>query len=146
MLNPTRHAETAESVARYRVEPYVVAADVYAEPPYVGRGGWTWYTGSAGWLYRFLVEALLGIRREGAVLRVAPLLPRNAPGFSFRYRFGTARYVVRVQRGERSRFREDGAWREGDGIPLVDDGAKHEVWMEVPGDMGAVRGLGDVLP
>jgi len=146
MLNPSRHAVTAEAVARYRVEPYVVAADVYAEPPYVGRGGWTWYTGSAGWLYRFLVEALLGIRREGSTLRVAPLLPHGAPGFSFRYRFGTARYVVRVQRGDGPRFREAGAWREGNGIPLVDDGATHEVWMEVPGDPGVARGWGDVLP
>jgi len=72
LVNPINHARTPEEVERYKVEPYVVAADVYSVTPHVGRGGWTWYTGSAGWMYRAGVEGILGIRKEGAFLVVAP--------------------------------------------------------------------------
>src|SRR5207253_7137445 len=77
LVNPIRHAETAEAAARYRVEPYVVAADVYGRPPHVGRGGWTWYTGSASWLYRIVVESILGIELHGDRLRIAPCIPAD---------------------------------------------------------------------
>jgi cellobiose phosphorylase len=75
MINPLNHARTPEGVAIYKVEPYVVAADVYALAPHTGRGGWTWYTGSAGWMYRLVVESLLGLKLEGASLRFAPCMP-----------------------------------------------------------------------
>ena len=75
LINPVTHGDTAEAIAVYRVEPYVVAADVYAVPPHTGRGGWTWYTGSAGWMYRLITESLLGLRLEVDKLRFAPCLP-----------------------------------------------------------------------
>lgn len=81
LLNPINHARDAAAVTRYKVEPYVVAADVYSVPPHVGRGGWTWYTGAAGWMYRGAVEDIVGISREGAVLVVAPRLPADWPGY-----------------------------------------------------------------
>ena len=81
LLNPINHARTAGEVARYKVEPYVLAADVYSVPPHAGRGGWTWYTGAAGWLYRAGIEGILGLRREGGTLIVAPCLPSAWPGF-----------------------------------------------------------------
>ena len=77
MLNRLNHGRTAEEAARYKVEPYVVAADVYANPQHVGRGGWTWYTGSAGWLYRLAVEALLGLRLKEGQLAIDPVIPRS---------------------------------------------------------------------
>ena len=76
LLNPIYHGDTPEKVARYKVEPYVVAADVYGAAPHTGRGGWTWYTGSAAWMYRLGLEAILGVSRIGNVLRVNPCIPR----------------------------------------------------------------------
>ena len=81
LLNPINHALSAEEAERYRVEPYVVAADIYGGNGYAGRGGWTWYTGSAGWLYRFAVEGFLGIRRKGGEIAVDPALPDHWTGF-----------------------------------------------------------------
>ncbi len=81
LLNPINHARTPADTSRYKVEPYVVAADVYSVPPHVGRGGWTWYTGSAAWMYRAGVEGILGIRREGASILVDPCIPAAWPGF-----------------------------------------------------------------
>src|ERR1041384_5720620 len=81
MINPVNHTRSAAALATYKVEPYVMAADVYAAAPHTGRGGWTWYTGSAGWMYRLALESLLGLSREGARLRVAPCLPAGWPGF-----------------------------------------------------------------
>jgi len=82
LVNPINHASDIQSVARYKVEPYVVAADVYSVPPHIGRGGWTWYTGSAGWMYRAGIEGILGVRRQGDVLVVDPCLPADWPEFS----------------------------------------------------------------
>ena len=87
MLNPLTRTRTPEGVATYMVEPYVVAADVYAVSPHVGRGGWTWYTGSSGWMYRLIVESLLGIGLAGSRLTLAPRLPADWPGFALDYRF-----------------------------------------------------------
>jgi N,N'-diacetylchitobiose phosphorylase len=87
MLSPVTHAATPERVARYRLEPYVVAADVYGEPPHVGRGGWSWYTGSAGWLFRAALESVLGLRvTQGRTLLIRPCIPAAWPGFRIRYR------------------------------------------------------------
>src|SRR5690606_13759266 len=82
LLNPINHARTPADVERYKVEPYVVAADVYSAPAHVGRGGWTWYTGSAAWMQRAGMEGILGIRREAAPVVVAPCIPRSWPAFS----------------------------------------------------------------
>ena len=96
LVNPVNHARTAVEVERYKVEPYVVAADVYSVAPHVGRGGWTWYTGSAGWMYRAGVEGILGIRREGDVLIIDPCIPDTWPGFAATVNVHSTRYDIRV--------------------------------------------------
>ena len=96
MMNPVRRASSRADVQRYKVEPYVVAADVYAHPAHAGRGGWTWYTGSASWMYRAGLESILGIERRGGALSVNPCIPFSWPGFSAVVRFGTARYEITV--------------------------------------------------
>ena len=98
MINPVRHAGSPEAIAAYKVEPYVVAADVYALSPHTGRGGWTWYTGSAGWLYRLIVESLLGLRLEGDKLRLSPRLPADWKGFNVHYRYRETVYHIAVLR------------------------------------------------
>jgi len=96
LLNPIHHADTPEKAARYRVEPYVIAADVYSEPPHTGRGGWTWYTGSAGWMHRAAIEWILGLTRRGSRLRIDPCIPRAWPGFEATVRHGASSWNVRV--------------------------------------------------
>jgi cyclic beta-1,2-glucan synthetase len=97
LLNPINHARTPEEIGRYKVEPYVVAADVYSVPPHTGRGGWTWYTGSAGWMYRAGMEGILGIRREGAFIVVAPCIPAAWPGFEATLKVAATEYRIRVE-------------------------------------------------
>ena len=132
MLNPIYHSDTQAKAVRYRVEPYVVAADVYGVAPHVGRGGWTWYTGSAGWMYRLGLEAILGVRRVGETLRIDPCLPRDWPGFELTYRYGESSYAVHVDnadgvsRGVKAVFLDAEMLPSGD-IPLRDDGGYHEV-------------------
>jgi cellobiose phosphorylase len=132
MLNPVYHATTPFEVQRYKVEPYVVCADVYGVPPHVGRGGWTWYTGSASWLYRVALEAILGFRRAGDTLCVEPCVPRGWPGYEITYRHGSATYRIHVENtahtghGVRS-VTVDGQTAEGGAVPLHDDGREHDV-------------------
>ncbi|HUL63078.1 MAG TPA: glucoamylase family protein [Burkholderiaceae bacterium] len=97
MLNPLNHTSTRAGVHAYKVEPYVVAADIYAEPPHARRGGWTWYTGAAGWMYRAGLECLLGVTRRGDTLRVAPCIPGHWSGFRLRYQHGSATYEISVE-------------------------------------------------
>jgi len=97
LINPVNHASTRAAVHRYKVEPYVVCADVYSAPAHIGRGGWTWYTGSAGWMYRTAIEGILGITLRGAVLRVNPCIPRNWPSFEVTYKHGSSRYRIAVE-------------------------------------------------
>jgi cellobiose phosphorylase len=126
LISPVRHA--VEASERYRVEPYVVAADVYTAAGHVGRGGWTWYTGSAGWLYRLGVEQLLGLRREGATLTVDPCLPPEWPGYEATYRFGATTYTIVVTRVDGlATLSLDGQLVAGNCLPLCDDGAAHTV-------------------
>jgi cellobiose phosphorylase len=94
MINPLNHARTPQAIAIYKTEPYVVAADVYAVPPHTGRGGWTWYTGSAGWLYRLIMESLLGLGLEPGRLRFTPCLPEHWETFSLSYRYRTTTYTI----------------------------------------------------
>ncbi|HKW80081.1 MAG TPA: glucoamylase family protein, partial [Casimicrobiaceae bacterium] len=129
MINPVNHARTADDVAVYRAEPYAIAADVYALPPHTGRGGWSWYTGSAGWMYRLIVESLLGIELAADKLRFAPCLPLPWPEFSVRYRYRETIYRITVSQDEAA---TTGVWldgrRQADGaIALADDRVEHEV-------------------
>jgi cyclic beta-1,2-glucan synthetase len=97
LINPINHASTRAAIHRYKVEPYVVCADVYSAPAHIGRGGWTWYTGSAGWMYRTAAEGILGIHVRGAVLRIDPCIPRTWPGFEITYKHGSSRYQIAVE-------------------------------------------------
>ncbi|HEY3099838.1 MAG TPA: hypothetical protein VGL14_13070 [Methylomirabilota bacterium] len=133
MLNPINHTRTEAGVQRYKVEPYVVAADVYAEPPHVGRGGWTWYTGSAGWMYRAGLESVLGFRLRGARLVIDPCIPRAWPGFELVFRYRSARYELTVENPRRvsrgvSFVEVDGLRLAADlSLSLADDGTTHRV-------------------
>jgi cyclic beta-1,2-glucan glucanotransferase len=97
LINPVNHASTRAAIHRYKVEPYVVCADVYTAPAHIGRGGWTWYTGSAGWMYRTAVEGILGIGVRGASLRINPCIPRTWPSFEVTYKHGSSRYRIAVE-------------------------------------------------
>jgi cyclic beta-1,2-glucan synthetase len=100
LLNPINHSRTEQEARTYRVEPYVIAADVYSVPPHVGRGGWTWYTGSGGWMYRAGLEAILGVTREGSLLRIKPCIPGSWDGFEIATQFGNTLYEIKLVRGE----------------------------------------------
>ncbi|WP_371734302.1 GH36-type glycosyl hydrolase domain-containing protein, partial [Acidisphaera sp. S103] len=134
LINPINHALSADAARRYAVEPYAIAADVYSVPPHVGRGGWTWYTGSAGWMYRAGVERILGLRVQASELILDPCIPRAWPGFDLTLRHGTARYVIRVEnpsgvsRGV-ARAELDGTALAGTKVRLVlvDDGKLHKL-------------------
>jgi cyclic beta-1,2-glucan synthetase len=133
MMNPINRTNSRAGVQRYKVEPYVVAGDVYAEPPHVGRGGWTWYTGSAGWLYRAGIEWILGFRVRGMALALDPCIPRSWPAYSVEFRYHSAIYKIRVENP--SAVSRGVALTELDGkllagaanIPLVDDGRIHNI-------------------
>jgi len=139
MINPIHHAETPEKIATYRVEPYVVAADVYAVSPNIGRGGWTWYTGSAGWMYRFVLESLLGLRLETDKLRFSPCLPDDWGAFTVHYRYRETVYHINVLRsgGGAARVVVDGIEQADGAVPLVDDHEEHSVEVRVPAGAAA---------
>jgi cyclic beta-1,2-glucan synthetase len=136
LLNPVYQSETPLKAARYKVEPYVVAADVYSVRPYTGQGGWTWYTGSSGWMYRLGVEAILGVRRTGKSLRIDPCIPKSWPNYQVSYRDKKTSWQIRVDnprgvnRGVRS-VTLDGQALPGNEIPLSDDGGHHRVHVEM---------------
>jgi len=129
-INPILHSRTPIECSRYKTEPYVVAADVYSAPPHVGRGGWTWYTGAAGWLFRVCCENILGLKRMGNVLTVEPCIPGKWQEYSLEYRFGESLYVIRVlnpqgvNRGVKKIETRGVVSRD---IELVDDGQVHEI-------------------
>jgi cyclic beta-1,2-glucan synthetase len=131
LLNPIYHGDTPDKAARYKVEPYVVAADVYSKPPNAGRGGWTWYTGSAGWMYRLGLEAILGIHRVGQALQINPCIPKSWTGYQMMYREGETTFQIRVEnpsgvnRGVRQ-VALDGKVLPGNEIPLLCDGNQHQ--------------------
>lgn len=135
MLNPIHHSDSLAGALRYKVEPYVVCADIYSEPPHVGRGGWSWYTGSAGWFYRAALESVLGFHLHGAALELDPCIPRAWSGFEISFRFRSARYeiVVRnpdsVSRGLHTVALDDVILPGGKHVrvPLVDDGMTHRL-------------------
>jgi len=136
LLNPIHHAETPEQIATYKAEPYVVAADVYAVAPHIGRGGWTWYTGSAGWMYRLLMETLLGVNREGDQLRLTPRLPTIWPSYKIHYRFRQTIYHITISRLASDAAAENQLFLDGEKltmktVPLVDDQREHFVELKV---------------
>jgi cyclic beta-1,2-glucan synthetase len=132
MLSPVEHSRTPQQAQRYQVEPYVVAADVYSLEGNVGRGGWTWYTGSAGWMYRVWIEEVLGFRLRDSRLALDPAIPSEWGGFRLLYRYRTAEYEIVVENPDH--VCRGVAWIEVDGqrlpegpIALHDDGAHHRV-------------------
>ncbi len=132
MINPINHGNTPESIEHYKVEPYVMCADIYGAPPHTGRGGWTWYTGAAGWMYRLTVETLLGVHLEVDRLRVTPRVPARWDSYKIHYRYRETVYHITVRRaGESSkhvsRVTVDGVVRADLTIPLVDDRREHDV-------------------
>ena len=137
MINPVNHANSESAIATYKVEPYVVAADVYAVAPHIGRGGWTWYTGSAGWLYRLIVESLLGLKLEVDKLRFAPCLRADWKTFKLHYRYRETLYHIVVLQtdaaDDKTRVTVDGIELRDEAIPLVDDRLEHAVEVRIPG-------------
>jgi cellobiose phosphorylase len=136
LINPIRHGDDAAAIATYRVEPYVVAADVYTNPQHAGRGGWTWYTGSAAWMYRLIVESLLGLRLDVDRLHLTPLLPAGWPGFDLHYRHRDTTHHIHVHNlggGGRDIARVvcDGVERPDHTIALCDDRQEHWATVEV---------------
>jgi cyclic beta-1,2-glucan synthetase len=133
LLNPINHTSTRAGIHRYRVEPYVAAADVYSEAPHVGRGGWTWYTGSSGWMYRAGVEWILGFRLRGTRLIIDPCVPRAWPGFELTFRYHSSVYEIRVSNpnsvstGVVELSLDDNTLAADSEVDLVDDGATHHV-------------------
>ncbi|WP_085315555.1 GH36-type glycosyl hydrolase domain-containing protein [Derxia lacustris] len=146
LLNPINHALDGAAAERYRLEPYVVAADVYSVAPHEGRGGWSWYTGSAAWMYRAGVEGILGLRREGGFLRVAPCIPPDWAGYDAVVSFGGGRYDIRVNNGGPRAMPGMSALLDGwpvavgpDGLRLPLDGDDHRLALEI-GPGGAAPG------
>jgi cellobiose phosphorylase len=138
MINPVNHGDSPESIAAYKVEPYVAAADVYAVQPHTGRGGWTWYTGSAGWMYRLIMESLLGLRLEADRLSFVPLLPADWEGFTVHYRYRETVYhiaITRMQIGDgTTSVTVDGVGQKDKKIILVDDHQEHSVKVRISVD------------
>ncbi|MBE2198904.1 MAG: cellobiose phosphorylase [Anaerolinea sp.] len=134
LINPIYRADTAAKAAQYKVEPYVISADVYGVPPHEGRGGWTWYTGSSSWMYRLGIEGILGLSREGEMLCLQPRIPASWPGFKMVYRYGRTLYHITVARNGRgeSHLMLDGKPLAENRIPLVDNGRSHDVVLHLP--------------
>lgn len=134
MINPVNHGKTAEEVAIYKVEPYVVAADIYANESHAGRGGWTWYTGSAGWMYRLIVESFLGLKLKADKLQITPCVPKDWESFKIHYSYKSAVYHIAVTQkdGESGMaITVDGTAQEDEIIRLLDDGSEHDVQVQI---------------
>jgi cyclic beta-1,2-glucan synthetase len=132
MLNPANHTRTLADVERYKAEPYVLAGDVFAHPAHAGRAGWTWYTGSAGWMYRAGLESILGLHRHGATFEIDPNIPAAWPSYRIDWRFGATRYSITVSNPNRrsrgvGQATLDGSCVDHRAIPLSDDGGRHEL-------------------
>ena len=154
MLNPINHTRTPAELERYKTEPYVLAGDVYDHPQHRGRGGWTWYTGSAAWMYRVGLEGILGLARRGGTFSVNPCVPGSWPGFSIVWRFGSARYEIAVENPDGrvrgvSHVELDGRPVDPSSIPLADDGLSHHVTVRMGATSkiaGAAVGSASVNP
>jgi len=132
LINPINHALDLNGVQKYKIEPYVIAGDVYSVAPHVGRGGWSWYSGSAGWIYQVIIETLLGINLiEGKYLVLNPHLPAAWNEVSMSYRYNATQYEIRVKRGTETKLSVDGVVLKNNKIVLVDDQKTHDVELEV---------------
>ena len=135
MINPINHAMSSETVEAYKVEPYAVAADIYALSPHTGRGGWTWYTGSAGWMYRLIVESLLGLKLEADRLSFAPCLPEDWKTYKIHYRYRETVYHITILQMYAAHdgitVTIDGVERADNFIHLVDDRKEHRVEVRI---------------
>ena len=130
MINPVNHGKTSEAIAIYKTEPYVIAADVYGSIPHVGRGGWTWYTGSAGWMYRLITDYFLGLQKEGNKLKFVPCVPKEWESFKMRYRYMNTVYNIVVTQnsgGDEMIVTVDGVEQQDKRVTLMDDGVEHLV-------------------
>jgi cellobiose phosphorylase len=130
MINPINRTSSEDKIARYKTEPYVIAADVYAEPKHKGQGGWTWYTGSAGWMYQLIIHSFIGLKREGNTLRFTPCLPEEWKTFEVHYRYMNTMYHIVVTQKDGSALMmviADEVKQEDNLITLTDDGAEHNI-------------------
>jgi cellobiose phosphorylase len=149
MINPLNHGATADGIRIYKIEPYVIAADVYAVENHLGRGGWTWYTGSAGWMYQLLIESFFGIKRNANKLWFEPCLPENWPAFTIEYRYGDSVYELNFD--QRESWKEtsiilDETEQEGNTVFLVNDRENHRVTIRLPLTTGkAVKQLAEIV-
>jgi len=136
MINPINHAKSRKDIDIYKVEPYVIAADVYAVAPHIGRGGWTWYTGSAGWMYRLIIESLLGLKLENNRLIIEPCIPREWKAFKIHYRYRETVYHINITcmpTGNKGIIiTVDGIKQDDAGIPLNNDTQDHQVEVQIP--------------
>ena len=132
MINPIEHARTKEEANKYKVEPYVIAADVYGNGNLAGRGGWTWYTGSSSWFYKAGIENILGLKIENNILKMEPCIPKDWQEYSIKYRFGRSMYNIKVKNPNGkstgiSKFLVNGKEQEEKQIKLVDDGNVYDI-------------------
>ncbi len=132
LINPVTHGATVADISTYRAEPYVVAADVYGVAPHTGRGGWTWYTGSAGWMYRLIIESLVGLHLEVNRLRITPCVPAGWGQFKVHYRYRDTFYHITIHPAGtgKQRLILDGTQISDDYVTLIDDRQNHEVAVE----------------
>jgi cyclic beta-1,2-glucan synthetase len=140
LLNPVSHAGDAAALATYKAEPYVIAGDIYANTAHAGRGGWTWYTGSAAWMLRFIVESLLGVQRSAKQLRLRPLMPEGWTTFDVSYRFGATTFAITCREtaeGVAAGLVFDGVETAGDTLTLIDDGRTHVALVSVARQPGS---------
>jgi len=134
MINPLNHGKTAEDIEIYKVEPYLIAADVYAVSPHTGRGGWSWYTGSAGWMYQLIVHTLLGIKQENDKLILEPCIPQEWKSYTVRYRYKNTFYQItfnQEQQAGETVILLDNMKQSQNNILLVDDGLEHAVTVKL---------------
>jgi cellobiose phosphorylase len=148
LINPVNHSNTPEKASIYMAEPYVMSADVYSCSPHTGRAGWTWYTGSAAWMYRLIVESFLGINLETDRLRLSPCLPADWEGYKVHYRYRETLYHIVVKRtqldGNGFSVIIDGIGQAGTTFPLVDDHVEHQVEVRLPGVIGTTIEQGEI--
>ncbi len=136
LINPINHTRTQIECAKYKVEPYVVTADIYTNPEHLGRGGWSWYTGSSGWMYKVVLEDILGFRKEGDKLFINPSIPKDWDEYRIRYSYGDSIYNIEIKNPKGvntgvSRISVDGSIIKDDHIKLIDDGSIHKVLVKM---------------
>jgi cellobiose phosphorylase len=152
MMNPINISATYKGAMKYEQEPYVLAGDIYSREPNSGKGGWSWYTGAAGWMYQALMSDLLGIRRKGSRLSIDPAIPGDWSEYTVDYHFGAARYMITIKNpdnlnsGCRSLYLDDIKQAENS-FDLVDDGKEHSVvaWLGLPEDSELLSGNSAIL-